>query len=253
MILNVSQVLEFQACPVRWQNRYIHKRAVAPTAALSDGTYWHKLAEAWLKGDPLLPAAEGAVQDRMRALVEEGGLPRLPVCATEIALEMPLGRHTLVGTLDGILPDDPGFWSLQWKTCAGGQDFDRQCDAVKMSYHECAYEALMNHNGYPCRGTHLGVYKKLTKAELAAGVWPLHFAQLVRPVGYVDQVLKELEAWADRMEDPLTPLPNRRTCIQGFVRCQYWGSCYEGVSLSDLRYSDAEDRYGTKAGPESSE
>jgi hypothetical protein len=186
----------------------------------------------------------------MRHFVEEGGFPKLNCAATEIQLSAPLGGHTLIGTPDAILDNnpDPGFDSGQWKTCQGGQDIERQCDAVRWSYHEAAYRYLMNHNGYPCRGTTLGIYKKLTKAELVAGANPFYLIQLPAvPKEWDQEVLSELEIWADRMgmvSDGAAPLlPHRRSCIIGNIRCQYWSTCYEGLPLSDGRYINSDQRY----------
>jgi hypothetical protein len=252
MVLNVSQLLDYQKCPLFWYFRHVKRRGPPPyDGALKDGTYWHKLAEAWLTENPLLPPSDGTVQDAMRHFVEEGNLPRIPVVAAEKVLEMPLGRHTLVGTLDGIEPTSDGkFYSLQWKTCAGGNDLERQCDAVRWSYHEVAYETLMNANGYPCAGTHLGVWKKLTKAEREAGTWPLHFYVLERPQAYVAQVLEEIKIWAAEMSafadgELQFPYlrPHRRSCIIANMRCSYFDVCYNGKPLSDSSLVDLEARY----------
>ncbi len=97
MKLNISQLLDYQRCPVYWHHKYISRRTTSPTAALNDGTYWHALAEVWLKGEPLLPESSNPVQDRMRQFVENGGLPKFPVLGTEVTLEMDLGNHRLVG------------------------------------------------------------------------------------------------------------------------------------------------------------
>jgi hypothetical protein len=150
MKINISQILEYQRCPVSWYNKYQLKRGPAPGVALSDGLYFHALCEAYYKELELLPPSEGTQQDAMRAFVEEGNLPKFNIIDVERVIEMPLGAHVLVGTLDGIIYDGSGYQSLQWKTCSGGFDLERQCDAVQYSYHECAYEAMMNYIGYPC-------------------------------------------------------------------------------------------------------
>lgn len=246
MVLNVSQLLDYQRCPVYWHHKYVSKRGPEPGDALAHGTYFHKCAEQYLKNEPLIPPSFDPVTDRMRETFESGAFPKLPVVATEIVLEMPLGHHTLIGTLDNILPAEEAghFLSGQYKTCQGGQDMERQCNAVQYSYHESAYEALMNHNGYPCAGTHLVIYKKLTKGELATGANPLSFHILERPPGYVAKILTELEEWADRMEAAgPTPTPHRRSCIQGNIRCAYWDVCYNGLPLSDARFIQLEGRY----------
>src|SRR5438552_1238573 len=113
-------------------------------------------------------------------------------------------------------------------------------------------------------GTLLGVWRKLSAAQRRRGeesfvLVPLQRSQ--RDVAMImrelDEIVREMATATDIVTSIVTPMtiaeasrvlvPNRRSCVQWNWRCQYFGVCHAGASLSDPEFVDLEDRYAAIA------
>jgi hypothetical protein len=194
--------------------------------------------------------------------------PAWKVLGTEVVLEAPIGYgHTLVGTIDAPLIWNGKLWSGQWKTFDGGSEPEWALlnlqDKVRLSYHEVAYQWLMEqtlckeHN-LPYGGVIMGACEKLPgyriinkkRVEItdADREGALTFHHLFRALE------QQRELWLDTHR-VLThaaqaasyefQYKNLDTCFGPFGRskCPYFSVCHEGGSLSDPGFRDVPKRY----------
>jgi len=212
------------------------------------------------------PAGLGAVNDlqqRMREGARElpAALAGWEVLALEAPLAARLGEHELVGTPDGVVRNrETGrLYSLQWKTVAGSRPLDVLFDEVRVSWHEAAYQWMLQQRcGEPLAGTLLGAWRKLSARQIANGEEPLVIVPLARGQSEVEQAMHEIKVLiheiaeeeegetVSRARNPGGPsylIPNRRSCVSWNWRCQYFGVCWGGRKLADEEFVTVEDRY----------
>lgn len=106
MIASVSKVKMFKSCRQAYRFRYLeHLRPVQRPEALEVGTNYHNLVESLYK-DGFLPDEDSFSKELAMANAYEKYIyPAVRVQEVEEWLEKPVGRHTLVGRVDGIAED----------------------------------------------------------------------------------------------------------------------------------------------------
>jgi hypothetical protein len=165
-----------------------------------------------------------------------------------------LGDHDLVGTPDGVLRQRQtgALWLLQYKTVSGYRPIDVLMDEVRISWYECAYEAMVRaaYPGERIGGTLLAGWRKLTKKARSAGDEAFVLLPISRTPAEVDRALGELRSIADEIAaaTPTNLRWNRRSCTQYNYRCQYFDVCHGSLDLSAAKFVDVEDRYAAFEG-----
>lgn len=255
---SVSEALDWMRCQRYWYNRNVVRRSVPPTQTMDDGTYWHELARHALVPSANTPDPE-PLNDAQRAMhaFMPTALAELTRDWDVVEIERPhaiklgaLGAHTLVGTPDGTVRQraSEALYLLQWKTTASGQPLDLLWDQVRVSWHECAYQAMVERDyERSVAGTLLGVWRKLSGAARARGEQSFMLIPLARTAEQVATALAELERVGDMIMlervGALDLIPNRRSCTTWNSRCQYFGVCYGGRALTDSEFVQVEERY----------
>jgi hypothetical protein len=279
MRFNISQLQNFVMCPQYMVNHDILRWGLAgESPSLTLGTMFHKAMEAKLRGEEIPPVvallgacenpAPGAAEDwakhDLTAVLMNWDIPdaREPRFI-EKELEAPLGAHTLVGRLDAIDWLDGYWWSEQHKTYTS--DLSALIDKVRLSWHECAYQYLMEKNGYtPTAGTILNACQKLPgyqmipdpetgkkhrrTVELPDRVAAFSTHYVTRTPEDLGVQLANIEYYANLMEEMALGFPIRQTgsCFSHARRCQYYTTCWQGAKLESAPFVQLKERYATK-------
>lgn len=280
MKVNISQVNLYQTCPTKWYDRYVLRREKAGSNdTLDAGTIFHKAMEVYFYGvkeykDHVI--AKGMAEEYLTMQAESiSDRPKLKatlfdlatkfqfmphpayydpasVIGVEKTIEMPLGRHTLIGRLDGIVLDSVSglVWHVQNRTLGLSTKMDTYIESRIMDPHELAYGALLAHE-YRDRkigGTITNFVKK--GGTPSSEKW------------YEEVIPWSQNRWHDMEEDygrlidemqELTdpanlrygkPIKNRTACrtVWGSM-CPYWDVCAHEQSLYSSPYTDVPDEY----------
>jgi hypothetical protein len=194
--------------------------------------------------------------------------PAWKVLGTEVVLEASIGfDHTLVGTIDAPLIWNGKLWSGQWKTFDGGSEPEWSLlqlqDKVRLSYHEVAYQWLMEQtlckeHGLPYGGVILGACEKLpgyriinkkrveiTDADREGALTFHHlFRSPEQQQGLWENTLRTL-LHAAQAAGITFQYKNLDTCFGPFGRskCPFFAVCHEGTNINDPPLVDLRPRY----------
>jgi hypothetical protein len=197
--------------------------------------------------------------------------PAWKVLGTEVVLEAPLGyAHTLVGTIDAPLIWNGKLWSGQWKTFDGGSEPEWALlnlqDKVRLSYHEVAYQWLMEQtlckeHSLPYGGVILGACEKLPgyriinkkRVEITDGdrEGALTFHHLFRSLEQQSALWFSTEDYLIHAAGTIAAghafylLKNLDTCFGPFGRskCPFFAVCHEGADSNSPPLVDLKARY----------
>jgi hypothetical protein len=256
MIINVSRLKDHLTCPQYAHNRYVSRRGVAPSLALNVGTLWH-LGMAVHLDESHKPAflealefADDVTARAFDALVPAYNAWQLPpdweIHAIEGERRAPLGPHTLVGTPDAVIRTNGKFWHLQHKTLAPGIPPATYGELIRVDWHECAYQWMLQHDFSPYGGTILNICRKLSaKAIRAEPARALSLQYLTRSSDIIDRALNDILATAHDLDRIVVPLRNRAACGGPYRNslCPYFGVCAGTETLNADKFVDLEDRY----------
>jgi len=169
---NISQIIEFEKCPVRWYFRYVMRRVPRSTYEawpLVLGTHTHKFFERFfsnflpqhhaanlfldecLNSNDLQPI-DKRVKQAAQAEMMATALRRwksdyeFKTLNTEEVLEAPLGGHTLVGRLDRRVEYMSSMMHYQIKTMGTSTNLDAFITSRRRNSHELGYAYLIQKN-----------------------------------------------------------------------------------------------------------
>ncbi len=280
MKFSISQLQDFVRCPQLAHIKHVQlwDRA-GGSPARTVGSMFHSAMEDKLLARPSRSAIElwseidnphaGAIElwekHRLGDVIadwtrtEEYGVPS----AVEEVLEAPLGEHTLQGKLDSRVWRDGYWWSEQHKTYT--DDLQSLTEKVRLSWHEVAYQYLLEYNGFsPVGGTILNACQKLpgyklmdltgsgrkTKVEvtLEMRLRALTTHHLVRTPQEQSEGLHGITYYAERMGEmfarPQHLARNNNNCfdMNGW-KCPMFAHCWDGAELAEPMFIKLVDRY----------
>lgn len=279
MRLNISQINLYQKCPEKWRNRYVlGQEKAGENATLKAGTIFHLGMEGYfarMKAGSthreaadmlslfLLNESEAARIEGNKKLAiilvdladKAGVMPvRLfydpaKVIGVEKVIEMPMGRHTLVGRLDAIVTLDANensVWHVQNRTLALGTSMDSYIESRKMDPHELAYGALLRH-AYPALevgGTITNFVKK--GGNPAPTKW---YEEMVpwseeRWTAFEYDAISIANEMAEIKNDYRKARKNRTECRSSWGGlCPYFEVCANGASITGPDFVHVEPEY----------
>lgn len=278
MRFNVSQLRDWLYCQQFATYRHKYKRGVVGVSApMLAGTMFHKVVEATLRNQPIRYAtaweeelaAEGSVfvatdfrrrwaQLKHQAIAWKPH-PDWEVGDPELQLSAPLGAYTLEGTPDCPIKWNGKWWSLQFKTCHDRENIEFLGERVRLSFHEAAYQYLMEHAGYKPFGGSILVWAKALPASRIINrkrVPLTNEERLSQGLGQMNGLVRSAEEQERRILDIHRimydwdtnwrgPIRDTGQCWGSYKnsRCQYYDVCHNSASLDDQPFVTLEDRY----------
>jgi len=175
------------------------------------------------------------------------------ILGTEVELEIPCGRHTIVGRLDAPIRWNDLLWHLQHKTLAAGVPVATFCEQQRTDWHEIAYHAMLR-EAMPTEivgGTVLNIIRKLSSKRLTESphdaLIPPQY--LPRTDALVSEALKDLSQLIDDIEagsNGTRRIYKQRSACAGPYRnslCPYKQVCDRELSIESEHFVDLEPRY----------
>ena len=271
MKISVSQIKRHIECPMKAHFEYTllrgqDKRAVALDigslahlvleAKLTKVADWRKLTDEYLAELP--PEVSVEVGEEFDVLAPSLELWEPPddweILGTEVEMEIPCGRHTIVGRLDAPIRWNGSLWHLQHKTLGATVPLGAFCEQQRTDWHESVYHRMLQ-RAYPdnVEGTVLNIIRKLSAKRLAenprdALVPPQY---LPRTDELVSEALDDLSQLIDDIEagrDGTRRIIKCRSACAGPYRnslCAYKPVCDGDVEISSDMFVDLEPRYAT--------
>ena len=268
MKISVSQIKRFVECNMKAHYEYTLLRGGAKRAmALDIGSLAHLALEAKLKGEPwiqvtdeylasLPPEVSVEVGEDFAILAPSLALWAPPddweILGTEVEMEIPCGKHTIVGRLDAPIRWNGSLWHLQHKTLGATVPVGVFCEQQRTDWHECVYHRMLQRT-YPdnVEGTVLNIIRKLSTKRLAenpadALVPPQY---LPRTDELVSEALDDLSQLIDDIEagrNGTRRIIKCRSACAGPYRnslCIYKPVCDGDVDITSDAYTDLEPRY----------
>ena len=248
MIFSVSRLKLFEACRMAYRFRYIEKlEPVNKADALQLGSNYHELLEK-LYADGNLDGAEGYSRELAMAKAYEKYIyPKFGVKAVEEWFEYDLGRHTLIGRVDGVATDNH---LVEHKT-TGETDLEKYEFELQWDEQILAYML-----GYGVRKMWYTIVRKPNIRQKANETdeeffermveWfdtdtynKIRLVEIVRTDDEVEEFKRHIIAVADMMEEAEK---NSKDCIyRNTMHCNCWGKRCEFSSIC-LDY-DPEEQY----------
>lgn len=282
MKFSISQLQDFVRCPQLAHVRHVQlwdKAGGSP--ALTLGTMFHSAMEDKLLRRPSRNALtlwsevengrDGAIELWEKHMLgevinawerpSEYGEPE----GVEKVLEAPLGGHVLQGKLDAIVRRTGFVWSEQHKTYA--DDLQSLTEKVRLSWHEVAYQYLLEYNGYaPVAGTILNACQKLpgyklldldglgkkkkVEVTLEMRLAGLTTHYLMRTEEEQMQILESIAYYSEQMSVMFAAYPimrverNNNACFDmNGHRCPLFAHCWEGEDLIEPLFTKLTNRY----------
>lgn len=263
-MISISDLRTWITCPAKL--RYAQERVpISISPSLDLGTVFHSHMERrWQKalGRPVGPITLPQTPEstlEWQKLEPHATAWKPPsgwaIRDVELPLRGPLARwdgrkpdHDLVGRLDALIEWNQKLWSLQYKTCGSSVPLDNLAASVRMSFHEAAYQHLVETTrwplGAPFGGTILLTAKKLSQKSLTAGQNPIALHYLTRTPAEQKILLTDLSKALDSMETS-QPFKNWESCFGPFKnsKCPFFPVCHEGISLHSPLYMPTPNRY----------
>jgi hypothetical protein len=216
------------------------------------GDMFHQNMHARLEGRPL-PYALADNTDRewpyLCNVVANWETPKdWQIIGVEKSLVAPFMEHEMMGRLDCLIIRKGGVWGVQWKTMAKGKSLANHQESVRLSFHEAAYQYLVQMNrehlnigDLPYRGTILGTAVKQLK-ENGDG-YKMVIACLPRTRNEQESLLQSIARIVDTM-DKSDVYRNYNECIDSiYGRCQYYDACHAGIDINGPPFINLENRY----------
>jgi hypothetical protein len=237
--------------------------------ALDVGSLAHLALEAKLKGEPwaqavdayladLPPEVSVEVADEFNVIAPSIALWEPPddweILGTEVEMEIPCGRHTIVGRLDAPIRWNNAIWHLQHKTLSPSIPIGSFCEQQRTDWHESVYHRMLQ-QAFPLpnhvEGTVLNIIRKLSTKRLAENpldaIVPPQY--LPRTDEIVQEALDDLSQLIDDIEagrNGTRRIIKCRSSCSGPYRnslCIYKPVCDGDVSIESDSYVDLEPRY----------
>lgn len=278
MRLSVSQIKRHMTCPMMAHYEYDLLRAPGGTLVrpLEVGTIAHVALAAKLVGLNWREAADQAVSElaskfgqtpsaavRLQETLDEWDVLSMAINAwtkpddwevlsVEQEMEVPVGRHTIVGRLDSVVVWNGSRWHLQHKTLAATKPVAVYAEQQRTDWHESVYQRMLEQiEGAPVAGTVLNLVRKFARSTMSKDPSKaLGHLFLPRADWEVDEALADLEGIIDDIEAQGSGrriYKNRSACAGGYgnVLCPYKDVCDDMVSIDDPdRFVTLESRYG---------
>lgn len=268
MKISVSQIKRHIECPTKAHFEYTLLRGGDKRAmALDVGSLAHIALEAKLLGKDwqaatdeymasLPPEVSVEVNTEFAVLAPSLALWEKPddwvVLGTEVEMEIPCGRHTIVGRLDAPIVWNDNRWHLQHKTLASSVPVAVFAEQQRTDWHECVYHRMLQAvEGPPVAGTVLNTIRKLSAKRLAENptdaLIPPQY--LPRTDEIVQEALDDLAQLIDDIEagrDGARRIIKCRSACAGPYRnslCIYKPVCDGDDEITSPSYVDLEPRY----------
>jgi len=177
------------------------------------------------------------------------------VIAVEQELELPVGKHVVVGRLDTVIGWNTGTWHLQHKSVPTNKNLAVYSEQQRTDWHECVYQRMLEQRFDNVAGTLLNCIRKVTmKTALVNPLTAFQSFFLARTDEEVDEALADLEQELNdiqaEQEGARRIIKNRSHCAGAYGNklCAFKEVCDGSASIDDPeRFVTLEPRYAPAA------